>query len=200
MKRLIRTSAVAVAALALLVTPVGAASADDKESSGRDGATVSITADQRTAVISARTTYIQTAFSIRKAYRAAVQPVLTGIDDSVTAQRLAVEVARDAYRVAVYTGGDTGAAKTAYENAVNAYKAALNAARDAAKAQLDAAKQKAIADTEAARAAYTTAVTAVFGSSAAVPRGLAKPPRAGWLSGKGSKSGYGDSRMGRHGR
>lgn len=193
-----RMTIAGAAALALLLAPVGIAAAQTATMAPADhrdnGPSVTLTTEQRTAVVGARKMYIKTATDIRKAYRQTVAGLLEGVQTATADAELAYVQARDAYVVVRATGGsdaEIAQAKTDAENAGAALKSARDAAKAKVQGQLDDAKAKARADLDAAKAAY---VTTVKGAVPDAPAWLLVPPGGGkgWFG-----HGFGsDSRMG----
>ena len=188
MRPLIRFAAAGTTALALVLAPVAAATAapasvstedrprDERPRDERPRETVPLTPEQRTAVIDARKAYIASSTSAKRAYRTAVDAAMTKARTQVEPQALAVEQAKDAYRVTVWSGGDTAAAKAALDAALAAYRTAWSGAKDSVKADVEAAGTTAKNALTAAKSTYDAALATAFGGAGNVPRALANPP------------------------
>ena len=137
MKTFGRIAGAAAASLALVLAPVGVASAASVAPAAPvdrrddDRVSVTLTAEQRTAVLGARSAYLTTAAGVRTTYLDAVEGALKAARVTTQPALLAYEIAKDAYAFTRATGGDATAAKTALDNAAAAYKAALQTARTA---------------------------------------------------------------------
>jgi hypothetical protein len=151
-------------------------STDDRPRDERPRETVTLTPEQRTAVIDARKAYIASATSAKRAYRTAVDAAMSKARTQVEPQALAVEQAKDAYRVTVWSGGDTAAAKAALDAALAAYRTAWSGAKDSVKADVEAAGTTAKNALTAAKSTYDAALATAFGGAGNVPRALANPP------------------------
>ena len=207
MKTFGRMAGAVAASLALVLAPMGIASATsvtsapsghrDDDRRDDDRVSVTLTAEQRTAVLGARSAYLTTAAGVRTTYLDAVEGALKAARVTTQPALLAYEIAKDAYAFTRATGGDATAAKTALDNAAAAYKAALQTARTASKPALDNAKAAARTALEKARTDYVAAVTAAVPNA---PQALLVPPGRGksWISqGFGKDFGLGWDRSGR---
>ncbi len=192
-KTLSRLAVATAATLALTLAPIGMASAHDHGSPTRDrtSTTISMTDNQRGLVLAARSTYLTNASAITKAYRTTVAGIRAGIVDATEPSALALAIAKDALAVTAASGGDTTAARAAFEAAKATYTAARTAARAAALPKFVDAKTTARAGLEAQRVAYVASVTSAF-APAAVPASLLKPPGYGKYGQFGKKGKRGD--------
>jgi hypothetical protein len=191
MKTFGRMAGAAAASLALVLTPMGIASAtsvtsapiDRRDDDRRDDdrITVTLTPEQRTTVLAARSAYLTSAAGIRTTYGDAVAAALKTARATTQPAGLAYEIAKDAYVFTRATGGDATAAKAALDTAATTYKAALQAARTASKPALDEAKSVARTALEKARTDYVGAVTSAVPNA---PQSLLVPPGHGksWVS------------------
>ncbi len=199
MKTLGRIAGAAAASLALVLAPMGVASAASVTAApvdrrDDDRVSVTLTDVQRTAVLGARSAYLTTAAGIRTTYLDAVEGALKASRATTQPAGLAYEVAKDAYAFTRATGGDATAAKTALDNAAAAYKTALQTARTAARTTVDAARTTARTGLEKARSDYAAAVNAAVPNA---PQSLLVPPGRGksWISqGFGKDFGLGGDR------
>ena len=183
MRTFSRMTIAGAAALALLLTPVGVAAAQSAAAAPADRRdntpSLTLTTEQRTAVVNARKAYIKTATDIRTTYRQAVAGLMEGVQAATADAELAYLQARDTYLVVRATGGSDDEIAQARTDAENA-RAALKSARDTAKAkvqgELDAAKAKARTDLENAESTYVSAVKAAAPDA---PAWLLVPPGGG---------------------
>ena len=199
MRPLLRLAAAGTTALALALAPAAVATAAPASVAADDKPreTVSLTTEQRTAVIAARKAYIASATAAKRAYRSAVDAAMAKARAQVEGQALAVEQAKDAYRVTAWSGGDTAAAKAELEAALTAYRTAWSAAKDAVKGDIDAATTTAKNALASAKSTYEAALATAFGGAGNVPSALLNPP-GGWGKGMHDRPGMGD--WGRGGR
>lgn len=174
------TAALAGLALAVgMLGLAGPASADDDRYDSTPS--VTLTAQQVTAVTAARNAYLTAAGKAKDAYRVEAAKIKDAQDASLADERLTLLLARDAWLVATRYGGDTTATKAALDSATSAYRSASSSARATARTQSDAAKATLRTALDKARADYTAAITAAFAGTS-VPRGLQNPPglKLGW--------------------
>lgn len=200
MRTLSRMTVAGAAALALLLAPAGIASAQTAAvvpaGHRNDSPSITLTTEQRTAVVGARKAYIKTATDIRKAYRQTVAGLMDGVQTATADAELAYLQARDAYIVVRATGGsdaEIAQARTDAENAGTALKSARDAAKAKVQGQLDDAKAKARTDLETAASTYVATVKAAVPDA---PSWLLVPPGGGkgWFGhgfGSGSRMGMG---------
>lgn len=182
-------AAIGTTAAALMLMPAGVAVGAPASVTADHSSSVTLTDAQRSAVISARRTYIQSATQIAKAFRSSVGSAMDAARAQVEGQALDVALAKDAYRIAVWSGGDVAGTKAAWESAQAAYSSAWSAAKSGVQGQVDAAKAKATSDLDAAKSAYSAAIAAAFVGQT-VPSALQRPPgswsKGGWdMGGKG---------------
>ncbi len=200
MKTLGRIAVAAAATLTLALAPVGSTSAQGVASAPRDhrdDVSITLTVEQRTAVLKARSDYITAASGVRATYRTAVEGVLDEARATTASASLAYEIAKDAYAFTRATGGDATAAKTTLDAAASAYRSALQSARTTAQPKLDAAKNAARTALDNAVSAYRAAVLTAVPDA---PQALLVPPGRGksWIShGFGKDYGMGWGSMGR---
>ena len=181
MRRLARLGTAAVAAAALVLVPVGGATAAAPSAVVADrgpDSSVTIPESAVPGVIAARAGYLQAASAISRTYRQAVQKARDSVAAQLAGVALELELAKDALRVTAWSGADTTQAKAAVQAKLDAYKVAARAARESVAADLDAAKSTAKAALATAKTDYVAAITAAF-AGATVPPGLLNPPRSG---------------------
>ena len=182
MRTLSRMTIAGAAALTLLLAPVGIATAQAVTSApahNQDAPSITLTTQQRAAVISARATYIKAATAIKKDYRKAVGGIIDGIQAATATAQENFQLAKDAYVITRATGGaadEVAAAKATLDSAQTALRTALTDAKAAAQPSLDKAKNDARTALDDAKAAYVKAITDAVPTA---PTWLLSPPGGG---------------------
>jgi len=154
-------------------------------SSPRVTVKVVVTQAQATAILAARKTYFTTMASANSALHGVVTQVQTDITNAISAQRLALVIAQDAYAFTVAAGLDATAARTAVDQAQATYSAAVSAAKASAETKVNSAKTAYQTASDNAKTAYQAAVTAAFPAGTAIPKELLNTPnkKFDWLRG-----------------
>lgn len=197
--RFTRMLTAAAAAAALLLTAPASASAvmpadrdDDDRGTSTSAFWASATPEQKAAVGAARQAYLGSAWDARVALRKQASSIRATQEAALDAPAKALALAKDAWLFAAQTGGDTTAAKAAYEKAKSDYRTAADAARSAAKAAYESARQTAKTALDQAAATYRAAVIAAFPAGTAIPERVLMPPssRGGHWGDRGHGRGH----------
>lgn len=185
--RLTRLAASVVAVVVALAVPATASASvstdrgqgsrdDDRGTSASTSAFwATASAEQKAAVGAARQAYVGSAWDIRVALREQMATVRSTQEAALDAPARSLALAKEAWVFAVQTGGDSTAAKAAYEKARTDYRAAADAARATARTGYDAARASAKSALDQAAAAYRAAVIAAFPAGTVIPDRVLAP-------------------------